>query len=141
MPLERTVKPFEFKTQLSLVMMTGIKAADIHELKEGLLRVPESSIYYHTHHFLQQHQFLTPEPPNDFAYWVTNVLREEWLGEKLTAIDTMQYNSLNEVLPQPCDTIPRRIICLSVAPTETVPVVCNAALDTYETGLSAILIV
>ena len=97
MPLENSVKPFLFKTQLSLVLLTGFKAADIKELRDGLKKVPESSIYYHTHHFLQQHQFLVEEPPNDFAYWVTHVLNESRIGEKLTAIDTVRFSSLEEL--------------------------------------------
>jgi hypothetical protein len=72
----------------------ALKASDLAELHLHLKNVPDASIYYHTHHFLQQHQFLTPEPPNDFAYWVTNVLQEDEMGERLVAIDTIRFNSL-----------------------------------------------
>jgi hypothetical protein len=74
--------------------MTGKRAKNLQELRDHLQQVPESAVYYHTHHFLQQHQFLTPEPPNDFAYWVTHVLKEEKVGEQLAAIDTIRFNSL-----------------------------------------------
>jgi hypothetical protein len=87
-------EPFVFRTQLSLVFLTGLRARDLRELVEHLKTVPESSVYYHTHHFLRQHQFLTPEPPNDFAYWVTNVLQEDEMGEQLAAIDTVRFASL-----------------------------------------------
>ncbi len=56
--------------------------------------VPGSVIYYHTHHFLVQHQYLSPEPPNDFAYWVTNVLQEDRLGEQLWAVDIVAFRSI-----------------------------------------------
>lgn len=95
MPLTRTEKPFYFKTRLSLVMLTGLKATNVAELQAHLEQVPESSVYYHTHHFLEQHQFLTPEPPNDFAYWVSNVLKEERLGERLAAVDIVRFESLD----------------------------------------------
>ncbi len=94
MPTSKEREPFAFKSQLSLVELTGLKAIDLAEMSEHLKKVPESSVYYHTHHFLQQHQFLTPEPPNDFAYWVANVLQEDLLGERLAAIDTVQFTSL-----------------------------------------------
>jgi hypothetical protein len=94
MSLIRSQAPFLFKTQLSLVELTGLKAKDLSELHLHLEAVPDSSIYYHTHHFLQQHQFLTPEPPNDFAYWVTHVLQEDEMGEKLAAMDTVRFNTL-----------------------------------------------
>jgi len=90
-------KPFYFKTQLSLVMLTGLKAKNLRELRDHLSVVPESSVYYHTHHFLQQHQFLTPEPPNDFAFWTTNVLQEDRMGERLAAIDTVRFDSLEDL--------------------------------------------
>ena len=89
MPLIKAKEPFIFKTQLSLVETTGLKARDLTELSHYLKEVPEASIYYHTHHFLQQHQYLTPEPPNDIAYWVTNVLQEDEIGERLAAMDTV----------------------------------------------------
>ncbi|MGH7197509.1 MAG: DUF5752 family protein [Candidatus Omnitrophota bacterium] len=95
MPIKRAKEAFLFKSQLSLVELTGLKAADLTELLLHLKSVPEASVYYHTHHFLQQHQFLTPEPPNDFAYWVANVLQEDAMGERLAAIDTVQFSTLS----------------------------------------------
>lgn len=94
MQIMRCEEPFIFKAQLSLVETTGLKARDLIELCHHLKEVPEASVYYHTHHFLQQHQYLTPEPPNDFAYWVTQVLQEDIIGEKLAAIDTVRFSSL-----------------------------------------------
>ena len=85
MPIVKEGEPFVFKTQLSLVETMGLKARDLMELCRHLKEAPGASIYYHTHHFLQQHQFLTPEPPNDFAYWVTHVLQEDLIGEKVIA--------------------------------------------------------
>lgn len=97
MPLARAEQPFLFKTQLSLVLLTGRRATNVLELRNELKTASESSVYYHTHNFLQRHQFLIPEPSNDFAYWVTQVLREERLGERLEAIDTVRFTSLNEL--------------------------------------------
>jgi len=59
--------------------------------------VPGSVIYYHTHVFLQQHQFLLPEPPNAFAYWASAILGEEELGERLGSIDICQFHSIREL--------------------------------------------
>ncbi len=86
--------PFHFVTLTSLVELTGLRARELYQLLEHLKNVPGSVLYYHTHHFLKQHQFLSPEPPNDFAYWVTNVLQEDRLGEQLAAIDTVRFSSL-----------------------------------------------
>jgi len=85
---------FQFHTSLNLTLLTNRRARDLAELLEHLRAVPGSVIYYHTHHFLVQHQYLSPEPPNDFAYWVTNVLQEDRLGEELAAIDLITFHTI-----------------------------------------------
>jgi len=59
--------------------------------------VPGAVIYHHTHHFLVQHQYLSPEPPNDFAYWVSNILLEERLGEELAAVDVLRFQTVRDL--------------------------------------------
>jgi hypothetical protein len=90
-------EPFHFWTRLTLTKLTGRRAADLAELVEHLRAVPLSVVFQHTHHFLVQHQYLSPEPPNDFAFWVTNVLQEDELGERLAAIDTVRFDHLREL--------------------------------------------
>ncbi len=89
--------PLQFCTRLHLTELTGLKASHLPELVELLRQVSGSSIYHHTHRFLQQHQYLVPEPPNDFAYWVSEVLGEEMLGEKLASIDTIRFSTIREL--------------------------------------------
>ena len=72
--------------------------------------VPGSVIYHHTHRFLQQHQYLSPEPPNDFAYWITGILGEEELGEELFSIDTIQYTTIRELRDEIVRTIENYIV-------------------------------
>jgi len=85
---------FRFYTQYHLVTLLGVKARNPRELLEGIRTVPPSSIYYHTHRFLQQHHYLSPEPPNDFAYWLTNILNMKELGELFASVDTAEFNSM-----------------------------------------------
>ena len=88
---------FHFYTQMHLIELLRIKAKNPVEILEGLKKVPTSSIYYHTHRFLQQHHYLSPEPPNDFAYWITEVLGLEELGESLAGVDTVSFKNLEEL--------------------------------------------
>jgi len=88
---------FHFYTRCNLVKLLGIKACDQVELLEGLKKVPLSSIYYHTHRFLQQHNYLSPEPPNDFAYWLTNILKLKDLGELFASVDTIGFEDLEDL--------------------------------------------
>jgi len=94
---EKAAEPFHFYTRLNLSELTGLKASNLEKLLVCLKEVPDSSIYHHTHRFLQQHQYLSPEPPNDFAYWVTSALGEKELGENLASIDTVQFNSISDL--------------------------------------------
>lgn len=95
--LTKAKESFHFCTRMHLSGLTGLKAANLEELLKLIQEVPGASIYYHTHHFLQQHQFLSPEPPNDFSYWVREVLGEEDLGERLASIDIMQFSTIREL--------------------------------------------
>ena len=95
--LRQATEPFEFYSRLNLTLLTGQKARDLAELAEHLRTMPGAVIYYHTHHFLVQHQFLSPEPPNDFAYWVSNILIEKQLGEELAAVDILGFRSIREL--------------------------------------------
>jgi hypothetical protein len=95
--LERAAEPFVFNTHITLTELTGRRARDLKELLEQLRTVPPSVIYYHTHHFLEQHYFLSPEPPNDFAYWVTHAIKEPELGEQLASVDTIQFHTIADL--------------------------------------------
>ncbi|HZY09888.1 MAG TPA: DUF5752 family protein [Bacteroidota bacterium] len=88
---------FRFYTKSDQTILLGKKANNILELLEGIKTVPGSSIYFHTHKFLQQHHYLSPEPPNDFGYWITNVLNEDVLGEKVCSIDIIQFQRISDL--------------------------------------------
>jgi hypothetical protein len=88
---------FHFFTQHNLVELLGLKAKNPVELLENIKKVPAASIYYHTHRFIQQHQYLAPEPPNDFALWLKDILHLERLGEIFLDIDTVSFTSLEDL--------------------------------------------
>jgi hypothetical protein len=91
------VEPFHFHTRQNLIYLTGRKAKNISELLNGIRELPLSSIYFHTHHYLVQFEFLIPEPPNDFAYWIKNIFQDRLLGEEVESIDLRQFSKLEEI--------------------------------------------
>jgi hypothetical protein len=93
----KTNKPFQFCTRFNLTESMGLKAATVEELLALIKEVPGSSIYHHTHRSLQQHEYLSPEPPNDFAYWIAAVLGEEELGEMVASIDVVQFGTIRSL--------------------------------------------
>lgn len=90
-------EPFNFYTRLHLTELTGLRAATLGQLVSLIKEVPGSCIYHHTHRFLQQHQYLSPEPPNDFAYWTSGVLGIDELGEDLASIDTVKFQNIQSL--------------------------------------------
>jgi hypothetical protein len=90
-------EPFQFFTRQSLTYLLGRKAKNLEALLVGIKEVPLSCIYQHTHHYLEQHEFLSPEPPNDFAYWITNVLQNDVLGEEIAGIDLREFTTLQDI--------------------------------------------
>ena len=103
--LTKAKEPFKFYTRLHLSELTGLRATTLSQLLDIIKTVPGASIYHHTHTFLQQHQYLSPEPPNDFAYWVTEVLGERKLGERLASIDTVQFSTIHSLRDKIVSTI------------------------------------
>jgi small-conductance mechanosensitive channel len=93
-PLKKAKEPFRFHSRLHLKELTGLTAKNLQELVTILKTVPDPVIYYHTHQFLEEHHYLTPEPANDFALWVRDALGDEVLGERLAAIDTFEFAAL-----------------------------------------------
>lgn len=102
---KKSKQPFAFYTRLHLTELTGVKASNLMELLEGLKSVEGGCIYHHTHRFLEQHIYATPQHPNDFAYWVTEVLGEEELGEKLASIDTVSFRTIRSLRERLISTI------------------------------------
>ncbi|MBU0548639.1 MAG: hypothetical protein KJ710_01535 [Candidatus Omnitrophica bacterium] len=103
--LIKAKEPFKFCTRLHLSELTGLRATTLGQFLALIKEVPGSCIYHHTHRFLQQHQYLSPEPPNDFAYWITDILGEDELGEKLVSIDTVQYSTIRDLREKIASTI------------------------------------
>lgn len=93
-PVKKATYPFHFYTLLHLKELTGLKASNLRDLVDILKKVPESVVYYHTHHFLEEHHYLTPEPANDFALWVSDALGDEVLGERLASVDAFDFPTI-----------------------------------------------
>jgi hypothetical protein len=96
---------FRFYSSLHLFEITGRKAKNLKELVKHLREVDDSVIFNHTHTFVIRHHFLTPEPPSAFTHWVKETLKEEWLGEQLEGINTIEFTSLKELREKIVSTI------------------------------------
>lgn len=84
--MTKKAKPFRFHLSLHLLELTDEQTSDLVALNSLIRRAPNSAIYFHTHHF-RPSSAGGFETPNDFALWVSAVLREEILSERLASID------------------------------------------------------
>ncbi len=75
--------------------LTGKSARDISELISVIKEVDESSIFHHIYHALLDYHFLPIEYPNDFAYWIADVLHEPALAERLADPDLRDIHDLD----------------------------------------------
>ncbi len=91
------MEPFYFYTRITQVELLGISAKNVKELLEGIKKIPSSSIYHHTHRYLEQHRYFSPEYPNDFSYWITNNLGLKALGERIASVDIIQFHDIEDL--------------------------------------------
>lgn len=93
----KATEPFVFHTRFNLQELTGLEAANIDQLLRHIKKVPGSSIYHHTHRFAEKHHRLSLVTSNDFAYWVSEILGDGMLGEKLAGIDTVRFHTIHDL--------------------------------------------
>jgi hypothetical protein len=91
---KKAIEPFRFQSLSLLRRITGLKAKNLTELVDILKIAPDGVIYYHTHQFLQENNYLIPEPPNDFAVWVSASLGDEILGERLSNVNPFSFHDM-----------------------------------------------
>ncbi|MBN1937975.1 MAG: hypothetical protein JW843_00180 [Candidatus Aminicenantes bacterium] len=90
-------EPFHFRLQLTQIELLGRRAGNITELRRHLREIPDSSIYYHTHHRLRQHIIRSPEPPNDFSFWLTKALGLAKMAETFSSLPFASFRSIAEI--------------------------------------------
>jgi hypothetical protein len=102
-------KPFKICDSSLITFTTGVSAQNLRELRQGLLNVPEGSIYHHFWGRFLHPQFDEPEFNNDFASWVQHSLHDRILAERLSVVNPVEYNDLEELRTHLIDLIEERI--------------------------------
>lgn len=87
--------PFQFVTVSYLTRIGNQMATNLGELRDGLEKCSDASVFYHTFQSLGWHHFLTEGFSNDFAQWVLAALNRAELAEQLAALDIRGYLDLN----------------------------------------------
>jgi len=90
-------KQFLFTTRITQRELLGRTAKNVRELWLGLKKVPAASIYHHSHRYLEQHTYFSPEYSTDFSFWVTYRLGLKKLGEELASVDVVSFQDLESL--------------------------------------------
>jgi hypothetical protein len=88
---------FQFSSSASLEKLTGQRAYDLETLLDLIKNCSESSIFYHTFSAFLKMKAVGAPYSNDFALWVSRILNEKALAERLMAIDFSEYSTLQSL--------------------------------------------
>lgn len=92
-----------------LAMATGRRAQTLQDLREGVLAVPQESIYYHFWGRLLRPRFDDTEFHNDFATWARQSLHDETLAERLSVIDPADHLDIEQLRTVVAEVIEERL--------------------------------
>lgn len=101
--------PFAIKDCALVAIATGRKAQNLKELRDHLLSVGTSSIYFHFWGGLLRPGFEEREYGNDFAVWVRHSLHDVILAERLAVIDPSDFPDLDQLRWELVETIEGRL--------------------------------
>ncbi len=101
--------PFVIRDCALVTMAVGVKAQSLREFRDGILKVPQDSIYHHFWGRLLQPQFDEPEFNNDFAAWARHGLHEKALAEKLAVVDPVRIKSIDDLRAELVEIIEERL--------------------------------
>ena len=103
------MEPFRFVDLVHLKELTGVKASTLKGLINILRNAPDSIVHYHTHHFLEEPQYLSLGPANDFAAWANDVFGDEILTKKLASIHISEFPTISALRDRIIDIIERHV--------------------------------
>lgn len=102
-------RTFAFKDCALAAIATGRRAQNLRELRDQLVQVDADSVYYHFWGGRLRPQFDEPEYNNDFAAWSRHALHDHVMAERLSMIDPMEFNTLEELRAELVDMIEERL--------------------------------
>ncbi len=101
--------PFAIKDCALAAIAVGHRAQNLRELRDHLIRVHSSCIYYHFWGGLLRPGFDDPEYNNDFASWAYHGLHDTRLAEQLGVIDPTEFNDLEALRQELVDVVEERL--------------------------------
>jgi hypothetical protein len=94
---QETRGSFVVKDCSVLTVATGVSASSLIDLREKIALAGLECLYYHFWTTRLRPYFVHSGYHNDFAVWVHQVLNEAALAEKLSVLDPLRFNSLEDL--------------------------------------------
>jgi hypothetical protein len=101
--------PFAVHDLALVTMATGVRVQSLKELRDALLWVPARSIYHHFWERLLRSSFDEPEFYNDFASWTRHGLHEKALAERLSMVDPVEFDDLEDLRQEVVEIVDQRL--------------------------------
>ncbi len=101
--------PFAVRDCALITIASGVKAQNLREFRDGLLRVPTGSIYHHFWGRLLRPQFDEPEYNSDFASWAYHGLHEKRLAEQLSVVSPADFDDLEALRQELIEIVEQRL--------------------------------
>jgi hypothetical protein len=104
-------RSFNIKDCALSAIATGVRAHNLRELRDHMLRIHPGSIYYHFWGGLLRPRFDEREFNNDFALWLHEAhgLHDETLAERLAVVDPSEYADIEQLRFQLIDIMSDRL--------------------------------
>jgi hypothetical protein len=83
--------PFFVKDCTIATLATGIRAQTLPELRDRLVNISESSLFFHFWGMRLKTSFEHPDYHNDFSFWAHNDLHDDTLAERMEILDPTEH--------------------------------------------------
>lgn len=87
----------------------GKKAHSLLELRDQILIIPDGCLYMHFWGNRLFPRFTDPDYHNDFAIWSYEKIHDQFLAERLSVLDPMDYSDINGLRQTVVKTIEQRM--------------------------------
>ncbi|UCF05939.1 MAG: hypothetical protein JSV33_02570 [bacterium] len=107
---------FEVKDCALAAIATGKHAENLKELRNIIVTIQPSSLYYHFWGQLLRPRFDDPEYNNDFAIWARHALHDGILAERLGMLDPVEFPDLEDLRRELVDIIEEHLDDSEIVP-------------------------
>jgi len=104
-----TDQPFAVMDCALITIASGVRAQNLKEFREGLLKVAANCVDHHFWGRLLRPQFDEPEYNNDFASWAYRGLHDKELAERLSMVTPTNFPDLESLRDEVLEIVEQRL--------------------------------